>query len=265
LFFSSYPKAPDLNVRNARKVKTATERKKWLELDPGPRSINGGDTATVAHFAIDRNNKTADGTKLRIKTLGELRSDADGRLIVIGGMGQSDFDPGLGDGGLVEFANNNGWFDDVSDGPVKATLTIDGVNKDVVGAWVLVGPPDFVPAIRSYRTMYDTLIDVIVREKNIPATDGLFAGPLAHIAEMNKDWKQNKTIKNFNPSFTRDIAPILGSIAKIERVHQHQMGPRARYHGSINWLNFGMLGGPGSLQASREAVFEPMKDHFASH
>src|SRR5262249_4474900 len=78
LFFSSYPKAPDLNVRNARKVKTATERKKWLELDPGPRSVNGGDTATVAHFAIDRKNKTADGTKLRIKTLGELRSDAEG-------------------------------------------------------------------------------------------------------------------------------------------------------------------------------------------
>src|SRR5262249_1653595 len=65
---------------------------------------------------------------------------------------------------------------------------------------------------------------------------------------------------NFKPSFTRDIAPILESIAKIERVHQHQMGPRARYHGSINWLNFRILGGPGSLQASREAVFERVRD-----
>jgi len=262
--FASYGTAqnPRLKVRND-KLKTSAERKKSLELDPGPQRINGGDTVTVAHFAIDRDlkqNKPSGETKLKIRTLGELRSDADGHLIVIGGMGQSDFDPGLGRETIGHFANNDGWFDDMSDGPVEAELTIDGAKQEVAGAWVVVGPPDFVPPIHSYRTMYDSLVDVIVREMDIPADDGLFAGPLAHIAAMNADWKRNKTIKDFSPSFTRDIAPILSAIVRLERVHQHQMGPRARFHGSISALDFNALGGPGSLQGNRDAVFERVRD-----
>jgi hypothetical protein len=260
--FSSYGTPQKPTVRN-KDLQTSAERRKWLELDPGAQRVNGGDAVTAAHFAIDRDlkkRKPSGETKLNIRTLGELRSDADGRLVVIGGMGRSDFDPGLGVEAIGNFANNDGWFDDVSDGPVEAELTIDGARQEVAGAWVLVGPPDFVPPIRSYRTMYDTLIDMIVREMDIPADDDLFAGPLAHIAAMNDDWKRNKTIKDFKPSFTRDIAPILGAIPKMERVHQHQMGPRARYHGSISALNFLALGGPGSLQSNRDAVFERVRD-----
>jgi hypothetical protein len=269
--FASYGTKPGLTARND-KLKTSVERKKWLELDPGPQRINGGDAATVAHFAIDRDLKKKKGgeTKLKIRTLGQLRSDTDGRLVVIGGMGQSDFDlgwPGTSETigqGSWGFANNDGWFDDMSDGPVDAELTIDGARQNVVGAWVLVGPPDFVPPIRSYRTMYDSLVDVIVREIGIPTDDGLFAGPLAHIAAMNDDWKRNQTIKNFRPSFTRDIAPILSAIARLERVHQHQIGPRARYHVTISTVNFRALGGPGSLQATRDAVFERIRDPDAA-
>src|SRR5262249_61983445 len=92
--FASYgtPQNPRLKARND-KVKTNAERKKSLELDPGPQSVNGGDTVTVAHFAIDRDlkqNKPSGETKLKIRTLGEIRADADGHLIVIGGMGQKD-------------------------------------------------------------------------------------------------------------------------------------------------------------------------------
>ena len=35
------------------------------------------------------------------------------------------------------FANNDGWHDDVSDGPVHATVKIDGKTFDADGAWVL--------------------------------------------------------------------------------------------------------------------------------
>ncbi len=266
--FASYgtPQNPRLKVRN-EKLKTSVERKKWLELDPGPKSINGGDAVTVANFAIDRDLKKAKPsgeTKLKIRTLGQLRSDADGRLIVIGGIGQSDFDPGLGPETINHFANNDGWFDDMSDGPVDAELTIDGAKQDIVGAWVLVGPPDFVPPIHSYRTMYDSLIDVVVREMDIPADDGLFASSLSYIAAMNADWKGNQTIKDFKPSFTRDIAPILTAIARLERVNKHQIGPRARYHGTISAVNFRTLGGPGSLQTNRNAVFERIRDPDAA-
>jgi hypothetical protein len=262
--FSSYgtPQNPRLNVRNV-KVKTKDQREKTLELDGGLQRVNGGDAVTVAHFPIDHDltkKKPSGETKLKIRTLGELRSDADGRLIVIGGMGQSDFDLGLGNEQITTFANNDGWFDDVSDGPVEAVLSIDGIGHEVVSAWALVAPPDFAPAVRSHRTMYDTLVDVIVRELTIPTDDGLFAGPLAHIAAMNEDWKRNGMIKDFKPSFTRDIAPLLVAIVGMERVHQHQMGPRARYHGSLTELNFAALGGQGSLQGVREAVFERLRD-----
>src|SRR5262249_45869254 len=80
-----------------------------------------------SYVAIDhdlKKKKPSGETKLKIRTLGELRSDADGRLIVIGGMGQSDFDP-VGPETISEFANNDGWFDDMSDGPVQAELTIE--------------------------------------------------------------------------------------------------------------------------------------------
>src|SRR5262249_8488313 len=193
----------------------------------------------------DRANKSGDGTKLKIQTLGELRSDAAGHLLVIGGMGQSGFDKAIGSETLTTFANNDGWFDDMSDGPVDAQLSINGAPQTVVGAWVLVGPPDFAPAVRSYRSMYDTLVDVMVREMTIPADDGLFAGPLAHIAAMNDDWRQNGTIKNFKPSFTRDIVPTLRAICRMDRVHPYQRGPVAAYHGSVNDLNFGRHGGQG--------------------
>ena len=36
------------------------------------------------------------------------------------------------------FANNEGWHDDVSDGPVTATLEIDGRAVPVDPAWVIV-------------------------------------------------------------------------------------------------------------------------------
>jgi hypothetical protein len=271
LYFSSYKNAANATLR-ARNfgIKGGADRAKFLELDPGPRSIAGG-AAAVEHFAIDHDLKQAKPngrTKLLITTLGEIRSDRDGHLVVIGGMGQSDFDPGVGSETLTTFANNEGWFDDMSDGPVTATLTIDGVNLDVSGAWVLVGPPDFVPTIRSYRSMYDTLVDEIVRDVDPPDDDGLFSGPLAHIAAMRADWKANGTIKDFKPSFTRDIAPIITAICKMERVHMYQQGtdqdpqggPAARYHGTLNVLNFGNLGGQGSLQKSRQALFNRLRD-----
>src|SRR5262249_60759000 len=48
--FASYgtPQNPRLKVRND-KLKTSAERKKSLELDPGPQHVNGGETVTVSH------------------------------------------------------------------------------------------------------------------------------------------------------------------------------------------------------------------------
>jgi L-lysine epsilon oxidase-like protein len=257
-FFSNYAAA---DVRN-KEVTGLANRHAKLDLDPGPRSIDGGD-GNPKDFVVNR-------PPLAIDTLGQIRSDETGRLIFIGGKGRSGFDPNIprGDGGepgdIVSYANNDGWFDDVSDGPVQATITIDGAEQSVEAAWVVVGPPDFAPSVRSYRSMYDTLVDVIVREIPIPADDGLFAGPLADIAEMQADWDQaTLTLPAYKPSFTRHIYPILSSIARVARIYRRGPPgnpPDNNFHAVLNPLAYDELGGSNSDPDRREGIFVMLRD-----
>ena len=53
--------------------------------------------------------------------LGEVRTDDDGRLLVLGGFGKSA-SPTTAD--ITGFLDNPGWYDDVSDGPVTAHVKI---------------------------------------------------------------------------------------------------------------------------------------------
>jgi L-Lysine epsilon oxidase N-terminal/L-lysine epsilon oxidase C-terminal domain len=96
--------------------------------------------------------------------LGELRTDAKGRLIVLGGRGVSESVPPGED--LPTFANNDRWHDDVSDGPVTAVVTLPGQAPVAVHAssWVVVGPPDFAPAINSIVTLYDVAFQAAVEK-----------------------------------------------------------------------------------------------------
>ncbi|WNG59977.1 hypothetical protein F0U59_38605 [Archangium gephyra] len=67
---------------------------------------------------------------------------------------------------IDDYANNNYWFDDTSDGPVTATLILYNGDRVTVDApaWVLVGPPAYAPQLLNMVTLYDTLYDVAVRE-----------------------------------------------------------------------------------------------------
>jgi hypothetical protein len=94
-------------------------------------------------------------------TLGQLRTDDQGRLILLGGHGRSG-SPSDAPHYLPEdpnsFNNASDWYDDTSDGPVDATVTIDGLPVPVEGAWVIVAPPDFAPELTGWRTLYDLLV-----------------------------------------------------------------------------------------------------------
>src|SRR5262249_18357485 len=123
------------------KAKAGGKRERCPELNPGRQHATGATPEPEAHAATDarlQNTAPSSDAKLNLPALGELRSDADGHLIGIGGMGKSDFDPGLGRETIQHFANNDGWFDDMSDGPVDAELTIDGAKQHVASAWVVV-------------------------------------------------------------------------------------------------------------------------------
>lgn len=154
-----------------------TEDAADLTIDPGPRTLDGPkqsarfDTGTI-HFA---------GQPVVTVPLGEIASDEDGRLLVLGGTGTSASPAG---NALEYFGSNPGWYDDIADGPVSADLTLpDGSTPPVEGAWVLVAPPKYAPHQQSVITLYDRLLDQMV-------TLGLATAPTT-------------------TSYTRDIYPIL--------------------------------------------------------
>jgi len=134
-------------------------------------------------------------------TLGTLKTDAQGNLIVLGGHGDSW---GLTD--LTGYGGGNYWFDDTSDGPITCEITPVGQVSPVTEkpkAWVIVGPPDFAPQIVNISSWDDTSFDVAVRELNLVP------------AMYNKtEWGDNN---GWNPdcvvSYERDILPIIQSIS----------------------------------------------------
>jgi hypothetical protein len=116
-----------------------------------------------------------------IVPLGEIRTDTQGRLIILGGFGHSASPTNAP---ITTFANNDEWHDDVSDGPVTAMITLRGSGKslDAVGAWVICPPPKFAPPIDTIITLYDTLLQVAVNKLGLPMPE--------------------------KPSFTKDIAEM---------------------------------------------------------
>ena len=99
--------------------------------------------------------------------LGEIRSDTDNHLIVIGGFGKSASPVGTG---ISSYWGNKDWYDDVSDGPVTATIKLraDSSTPPVIGAWVIVGPPKFAPHQQSVITLYDRLQQAMISGNLIP-------------------------------------------------------------------------------------------------
>src|SRR5262249_40590196 len=126
-------------------------RLRKLVIDPGPRTIRGVNTPAVRFDRRTMASYCAPAGEVKeissypktfpddgfsnmftpvgqIETLGELRTDRHGRLLVLGGYGKAcawtrpDGTPyPLSD----DDVNSDGWFDDTSDGPVSAALVFE--------------------------------------------------------------------------------------------------------------------------------------------
>jgi L-Lysine epsilon oxidase N-terminal/L-lysine epsilon oxidase C-terminal domain len=162
-----------------------------LAIDPGARTIKGKNTSGKG-YQFD-SGKFMDVTV----PLGELRTDEVGHLLVLGGFGKSGspqgtpiFDPANPN----SFNNADGWFDDISDGPVTAKVNINGREIPVEPSWVLVGPPNYAPDIVGWRTLYDLLVDTYVE-------CGWMAMPT-------------------RASFAMDILPILSRLSNLQWVNK---------------------------------------------
>lgn len=196
-----------------------------LVIRPGPRSVTGpSQDGTGARF----DTGTFLGTPV---PLGELRTDEAGRLLVLGGFGQSaSVEPA---NPVRHYANNDFWFDDISDGPVSATVRLgpQGRQVPVTPAWCVVSAPDFAPCTPSLITLYDVALEVA-------RTSGMLPTP----PEV---------------SFTRDIYPLLARPVGFGWVNQ----VARRRHGDPrrNFLEPARLARLSSTDAAnasfRQAVF----------
>jgi hypothetical protein len=171
--------APEQPLRNPQV--TARER---LVIDPGPRTISG---ARTPGLPFDR------GRFLDVEVpLGEIRTDDMGRLLVLGGAGCSQ--SAKPNNPIRHYANNDGWHDDTSDGPVTAQIVLkNGVEVPVTPAWVIAAPPKFAPHHVNLITLYEVMGEVAMRQ-------GWLAAPTSI-------------------SFTRDIYPLLSRISAYSWVN----------------------------------------------
>jgi len=184
-----------------------------LAIDPGARSI----AAPNQSQAFDTGRIRFGGGAAVTVPLGEMRTDVDNRLLVLGGRGHS---ASPGGNGIVSFWGNPGWYDDIADGPVSASIRLRSDNSapSVVGAWIITAPPKFAPHQDSVTTLHDRILQAMVDA-------GLATAPTA-------------------TSYTQDIYPILQRTRDIRSVSPN---------GAHNWTE------PVVAMPLRQAIFERLK------
>ncbi len=188
-----------------------TEAAADLDIDPGARTLSGPDQRAVFDSGVIRFS----GEAAVAVPLGEIRTDDQGRLLVLGGFGTSASPPGSG---ISSFWGNEDWYDDVSDGPVRASIKLraGGETPPVVGAWVIAAPPKFAPHMDSPITLFDRVLQAMV-------DGGLAAAPGA-------------------TSYSKDVFPVLQRARDIRWVETIGTSPHA-------WID------PVTDEATRIGIF----------
>lgn len=166
------------------------ERLSSLVIDPGPRAVAGAsadpvrfDNKTRASYVDEKGEilplpkypkqfpstlpEDAYQPAGTLDTLGDIRTDEHGRLIALGGYGNT-LSLLTGYGQPYQFiydVNGDGWFDDASDGPVTAVVRFDdGTTQEAHGAWLVCADPAYAPQIRNVVSIWDDVYDTWVRE-----------------------------------------------------------------------------------------------------
>jgi L-Lysine epsilon oxidase N-terminal/L-lysine epsilon oxidase C-terminal domain len=174
-----------------------------LVIKGGTKQVTGPDVVSTL-FKGPYATTASNGTPYNVDVeLGRLRTDGQGRLIVLGGKGFTSAPAGEPLG--FSFYKNPKWHDDVADGPVTAEIQLSSTAAPIQaegGAWVIVGPPDYAPAIDCAVTLYDVLRQLGIDEFGLPEPD--------------------------IPSFDLDIAPILTRVRRLRWVHDDATWSDAR-------------------------------------
>jgi hypothetical protein len=185
-----------------------------LIIDPGARTTTGPNQQKL----FDNGRIRFSGQPWTTVPLGEIRTDTENRLLVLGGFGMSASPAG---NGFDDFWASDGWYDDIADGSVSATIKLRSNNATppVESAWVIVAPPKFAPQQENVTTLYDRVLQAMV--------------------------DANLAIAPTATSYTRDVYPILQSARDIKWVYQ------TFAHGG--WTD------PVTSQALRNAIFARLR------
>ncbi|MFK7946053.1 MAG: CTQ-dependent lysine 6-oxidase LodA [Saprospiraceae bacterium] len=191
------------------------EKRKKLIIDPGPRTIDQPhNSVPISRDNIPSDykfgsfpNKDSGGTI--IKTLGELRMDKDGNLITLPGFGNV-----TGDADITTFRGAAGYWDDIADGYVLATIHFkDGSSINVEPSWLLVGSPKFAPELVNITTLHDTMYNTAVRKMN--SDPHIFSGK--ETGDAFPKYDGYTPLNGFNPDYevdyTTQIKPIIDRMA----------------------------------------------------
>lgn len=148
---------------------TEPAERQALIIDPGPRSIDAPDQVVeISRYNIPDSYKHGSFPPVgaggqQIDTLGELRMDERGALIALGGFGNV-----TGSAQIDSFRGAPGYWDDIADGFVFATVTLtDGTEIVAAPSWLLVGSPKYAPELVNITTLHDTMYDVAIRRMNL--------------------------------------------------------------------------------------------------
>ena len=161
-------------------ITVANSKAAWYEFNrafdlpiatPTPR--RNADVANRSALIIEASPRTVRGVYARPQPLdggrffgqpvdlGEVLTDDRGRLIVLPGRGAAYSSPTAPP--LGGFADNDGWTDDLCDGPVRATVRLNGVEYLPAPAWVVSAIPNYAPGIAAgFVTLYDTIYSMEV-------------------------------------------------------------------------------------------------------
>jgi len=210
---------------------TDQNERQMLIIDPGPQVV---DMSTQRRASFDRNTGDVYASTFPpkgmvphdIDTLGEILTDDSGHLLVLGGHGYAgSFLSGFGQPRIDTYANNDGWFDDTSDGPVHARLIMYSEEVDATRyidveypSWVVAAYPAYVPQILDMITLDDVVQNTAITEfasrTDLYGKANTFADP--QVIDPTDTgalaiWKASSLRWNpdYKPWFYRDIWNIL--------------------------------------------------------
>jgi len=177
-----------------------------------------------------------DAGKFRGKTvrLGDIRTDAQGRLIVCGGFGVSEPVPAQPSTIGLNFADNEGWHDDTADGLIEATVTPPGgTPQKARSGWLIVGPPDFAPESQNLVTLYDVAFQAAVDARRLTAPNP--------------------------PSFVRDIQRVLRRAVNYQWVTRAAQGHSGHRPGNFA-EDWDALADPAHPPMEAQTVLKRLRD-----